>query len=151
MALELILAIAGLSAAASAPGRESMRAPIWRGVEEVTLACDVDPAARLSGDFCSAALAEAGRDSPYPVRLADGSGGIATMALRLTAGARDGGTVLTIAGARAVSIDEAQGGLLPRSTAAIPGEAVDRTLARALDNVLPWRRDRRRLSPTRQY
>lgn len=151
MALEMILAAAGLSAAAPAPGREVMRAPIWRGVKEVTLACEVDPDARFSGDFCSTALAEVSRDSPYPMRLADGSGGMATMALRLAAGTRDGRTVLTIAGARAVSIDEAQGALLPRSTVATPGEAVERTLARALDGALPWRRARRQASPPRQY
>lgn len=151
MALELFLAIAGSYAAESAPANGAMRAPIWRGVTEVALACDAGSTAGLPPSFCEAALAETRRGSPYPVRLADGSGGIATFILRLTARTRDGRAVLTVAGERAASIDEAQGALLPRSTPAVPGEATERTLARALDAALPWRRTSRIPSPHRQH
>lgn len=142
-----MLAIAGLAAVEPASG--AMRAPLWRGVKEVTLRCDAE-APGFSPTFCAAALAEARRGAPYPVRAADGSGGVATLALRLTAAMRDGAPVLTVDGERAVSIDDAQGAMRPRSTRAAPGEAIGDTLTRALDAALPWRRTRS-APPFRQH
>jgi hypothetical protein len=117
------------------------RAPLWRGINEITLACDVG-ASGISANFCNVALEEARRGAPYPIRLADGSGGLNTLALHLAVATDVDTRTLTIAGERAVTIDEAEGSLLPRITCSIAGEAVERTLARAFDAALPWRRQR---------
>ena len=142
----LVLAAAGVAGADPAAGR-TQRAPLWRGVDEVTLACD----GQAGDGFCAAALAEARRGAPYPVRPADGSGGVATLALRLTLASTGDARVVTIAGERAVTVDEAQGALMPLSTRAAPGERIERTLARAFDTVLPWRRARNDRALPRQY
>lgn len=116
-------------------------APLWRGVEEITLACDAGGSEPPEA-FCAAALAEARRGAPVPVRAAGRPGGPGTLALRLSVAPDGGGgaRVLTVSGERAVPIDDAQGSLLPRVARSGPGEPVAIAIARAFDAALPWRR-----------
>lgn len=116
-------------------------APLWRGVDEIAIVCDVrEPA--ISAGFCDAVLQEARVGTPFIVRLADGSDGPSTLVLSVTVAMDVDTRTLTITGERAVTIDEAQGSLLPRITRAGTGEMIERTLARAFDAALPWRRPR---------
>ena len=116
-------------------------APLWRGVSEIALACDVR-APGVPPGFCEVILEEARVGAPYPVRIAEGSLGPNTLALSVAVAIDVDTRTFTITGQRAVTIDEAQGSLLPRITRATPGEAIERTLARAFDAALPWRRPR---------
>lgn len=132
-----MIAAAGLAVTGTAGGFG--RAPLWQGVDEITLACDAG-GSESPEDFCAAALAEARRGAPVPVRPAGRPGGLGTLALRLTAASDGDARVLTVAGERAVPVDDAQGSLRPRVARSTPGEPVERLLARAFDAALPWRR-----------
>lgn len=130
--------MAVISLAAPASAAPHMPAPIWRGVDEIAFACTGGPPG-----LCAAALVEAGRGAPVPVRAAAGPGGLGTLDLRLVATADGDATLVTLSAARAVEFDDSQGSLLPRTTRSAPGETVERMVARALDGILPWRRARR--------
>lgn len=141
----LIAAAVGAAGVAPAASRVQ-RAPLWRGVKEITLSCEGQVDERL----CATALAEARRGAPYIIRRADGTGGVATLAIHLRLGTAGSARIVTIEGKRAVTADEAQGALRPRSTRPAPGEGIERTLARAFDALLPWRRATLGSQPYRQ-
>lgn len=116
-----------------------MRAPLWRGVDRLVVACTADRepvAARL----CRAAMADVGRDAPFAVveRVDAPALGRADAVIRF----RVAEGALLVAVERGVVVDESEGVLVTRPVplSASDDEALAAAVAQAMDFALPWRR-----------
>ncbi len=113
----------------------AMPAPLWRGVTVIELDCGED-----RDRLCQRFAERARIDAPLRISTAGETPTIATLRVTATFGPADGPLTLTLAAERPVSLDDAQGTLLPRRFTCAPGEAETEFLDRVLDTFLPWRR-----------
>ncbi|HEU0067536.1 MAG TPA: hypothetical protein VFQ57_09895 [Sphingomonas sp.] len=128
-------------------------APLWRGVNRILLSCAA-PAdgwaegAGIAERLCAVAVAEARQGAPIAIaREADVAvPGRGDAVLRLRIDRQTGGAVLLASVARAVVIDEAEGGpdgglfARPVTLTTLDAATLRDGVARALDTALPWRR-----------
>jgi hypothetical protein len=131
-------------------GPAHMQAPLWRGIDTVAIKCM--PGADAEADLsCADIVASAAHDAPMTVVAwvpgMDQKPALRTLILSMRFDRDARGCAVFISAARAVSIDDAEGGLLPRRFAwcdtADRSACVDR-LNYALDSTLPWRGRSRR-------
>lgn len=117
-----------------------MVAPLWRGVDRLVIVC-AGGAAQAAQRLCTAALADATRDSPWPVSEGSSDVGRGDAVVRL----RIADAALLVSVERGVVIDDSEGMLAARpvTLATQDDHALAAAVAQAFDAALPWRRTRR--------
>lgn len=116
-----------------------MIAPLWRGVDRLLVECAARDA-QIARRLCSAAIADARRDSPFRIALRKTAGdferGDAVLKVRIVEG------TLLVSVERGVVIDESEDGLFAPPIALIVQDEsrIAAAVAKAFAIALPWRR-----------